>query len=323
MASAQQNANSTQYNPSANVATMSLDDITIAPPKLNKVGGKSSNVVFKHNNKSLMLSVDDYMLTWGANVFEDKTDPRKKSYDMALQFPRSEYSTPKTDLLLRKFQELENYFKEEAMRNSMLMFNKKTMTKEVIEALWTPMLKHPKDKETGEFDTSKPPTLKIKLPYYNEKFGCEIYNDNGVLLYGAKHETDNTPLDLITKGINVRVVIQCGGLWFANGKFGCTWRLYQAIVQPKQSMSGKCLLSFNPPTEQQDGLEESTTSAQSVRENVSIAIADTTSSSVVELIANMQVKDTETSQTTTPVEIEPVGSSLSVGAKKAIKIRKA
>ena len=321
MASAQQNANATQYNPSANVATLSLNDITIAPPKLNKVGGKSSNVVFKHNNKSLMLAVDDYLLTWGANVFEDKVDARKKSYDMAFQFPRSEYSTPKTDLLLQKFQELENYFKEEAMRNSMVMFNKKTMTKEVIEALWTPMLKHPKDKETGEPDTTKPPTLKIKLPYYNDKFGCEIYNDNGVLLYGAKHETENTPLDLITKGINVRVVIQCGGLWFANGKFGCTWRLYQAIVQPKQSLSGKCLLSFSPAENSESvSAQSSVQPTQTVQEIPVTVQSDSTND---EVVAAVQVKDIDTIQTTTttPVETEPSGSS--VGTKKAVKIRKA
>jgi hypothetical protein len=41
-------------------------------------------------------------------------------------------------------------------------------------------------------------------------------------------------------------MIQCGGLWFANGKFGVTWRLVQGIVQPKLSMRGRCHLSLTP-----------------------------------------------------------------------------
>jgi hypothetical protein len=54
-------------------------------------------------------------------------------------------------------------------------------------------------------------------------------------------------LDLLIKGSNVAVIIQCGGLWFANGKFGITWKLSQAIVQRKQSfaLNGQCLIQLN------------------------------------------------------------------------------
>ena len=40
----------------------------------------------------------------------------------------------------------------------------------------------------------------------------------------------------------MKTIILCGGLWFANGKFGVTWRLFQAQVQPKVSLKGKCLI---------------------------------------------------------------------------------
>ena len=46
--------------------------------------------------------------------------------------------------------------------------------------------------------------------------------------------------DFIAKGTNVAVVVQCGGLWFANGKFGVTWRLVQAMVKPRAGLFGKC-----------------------------------------------------------------------------------
>jgi outer membrane biosynthesis protein TonB len=43
-------------------------------------------------------------------------------------------------------------------------------------------------------------------------------------------------------------LIQCGGLWFANGKFGVTWRLVQCIVQkPKASILGQgtCFMNID------------------------------------------------------------------------------
>jgi hypothetical protein len=49
-----------------------------------------------------------------------------------------------------------------------------------------------------------------------------------------------SPQDLIAKGSHIAVSIQCGGIWFANGKFGVTWKLFQAIVKPKMSLKGKC-----------------------------------------------------------------------------------
>ena len=41
--------------------------------------------------------------------------------------------------------------------------------------------------------------------------------------------------------------MQCGGLWFANGKFGITWKLIQAVVQkPRASLTGTCFIKLKP-----------------------------------------------------------------------------
>ncbi len=223
--------------------TFNVADIDITAPKLNKSGGKAANILYKPTKKGLYFNFEVPMLTWGASMFKDPQSG-KETYDMAIQFPRKDYSSPETDILLSKFQELEKYIKGEAVRNSMAWFNKKTMTPEVIEALWTPMLKYTKDQQTGEPDVTKAPTLKVKLPFWEGKFNCEIYDPVGNMLY-PNDKTCATPMDLIPKGVNVVAIIQCGGLWFANGKFGCTWRLFQAVVQPKPSMKGKCLISLS------------------------------------------------------------------------------
>ena len=133
--------------------------------------------------------------------------------------------------------------KADALKNSKEWMNKTKTSPEVIDALWTPMLRYPKDQESGEPDKTRAPTLKVKLPVWDGQWSCELYdmdqkcifpNDSGVL-----------PTSLIGKGTYVAAVIQCGGLWFANGKFGVTWKLVQAVVKPKESLRGKCFISLS------------------------------------------------------------------------------
>ena len=47
-------------------------------------------------------------------------------------------------------------------------------------------------------------------------------------------------MELLPKASNVALVLQCGGLWFINGKFGVTWKLVQGMVRPRASLRGKC-----------------------------------------------------------------------------------
>jgi hypothetical protein len=120
------------------------------------------------------------------------------------------------------------------------------MTPDAVDALFTPVLKYPTDKTTCEKDTSKSPTMKIKVPFWNNKWeGVEIYDADKACLFPSSNPAIS-PKDLITKQSHVVTMIQCGGLWFANGKFGVTWRLVQGIVQPKLSMRGRCHLSLTP-----------------------------------------------------------------------------
>jgi len=105
------------------------------------------------------------------------------------------------------------------------------------------MLKYPKDQESGEPDHSRAPTLKVKLPIWEGEWKCELYNLEQEQIF--PNDNGLFPPDLIAKATNVATVIQSGGLWFANGKFGVTWKLVQAVVKPKESLRGKCFIKLN------------------------------------------------------------------------------
>jgi hypothetical protein len=60
------------------------------------------------------------------------------------------------------------------------------------------------------------------------------------LVFPDSHNAGLSPSDFILKGSQVAVGVQCGGIWFAGGKFGVTWNLVQAIIKPKMSFRGTC-----------------------------------------------------------------------------------
>lgn len=211
-------------------------DMLYSKPKVNKSGGKSVGVINSTTKKSLHLSTP-LMLTWGVNTWEPDTPGGRISYDMSLQFPKEEYASPETTAFLEALQGLEAKLKADAVANSKEWFNKSKMSAEVVEALFSPMLKYPKG-EDGEPDMDRAPALKVKIPFYDNNFNVELYDMNYAALFPSMTNTDITPVDLIQKGQNVALVIQSGGIWFANGKFGSTWRLVQGVVQPRVSVLG-------------------------------------------------------------------------------------
>jgi hypothetical protein len=220
------------------------NDAKYVKPKTNKSGGKMVGILNSHTNKPLYLSTP-LMLTWGVNEFTDEVSGRK-SFDLAIQFPKDEYSNDATKAFLNNMLGFQEKLKEDCVNHSKEWMNKSKMTPEVVDALFHPMLKYPKDQETGEPDMTRPPTLKIKLDYWEDTFNCEIYDLTQKPLFQPGVISDYSPMELIGKGSNVAVVIRCGGLWFANGKFGCTWKLVQAVVKPKESMTGKCFIRLQP-----------------------------------------------------------------------------
>jgi len=218
-------------------------DFIYTKAKVNANGRKSIGMLNSENKKSLYISTP-LMLTWGVNTYTDDKTGEIQSYDIALQFPNDEYNNPECVSFLKNMQALEQQIKEDAVLNSKDWLNKVKLVPEAVDALWSPMLKYPKDKETGDFDYSRAPTLKVKIPYWDGEIkNVELYNDSKDLVFPCDDERNIS--EFIVKASNVATIIQCGGIWVANGKFGVTWKLFQAVVRPKTTLSGKCHISLS------------------------------------------------------------------------------
>lgn len=221
-----------------------LTDMKYTKPKVNSVGGRSVGIVNAKTSTVLNLS-SPLMLTWGVNDFtDDKTG--KVSYDLALQFPNEGFETPATKKFIANMAVFEKKIKEDAIANSKEWFSKPKMTADAVDALWTPVLKYPKNKDTLEADMTRAPTLKVKLPFWDNTWKeLELYDTDMQPIFPDPMNPALSPKDLIAKGSHIAVSIQCGGIWFANGKFGVTWKLFQAIVKPKMSLKGKCHIKLD------------------------------------------------------------------------------
>ena len=212
-------------------------DIKYAKVKVNNSGGKSVGILNAAPNSVLNIQ-PPLMLTWGVNENTDKKTGEVQSYSLALQFPSDEYKTPNVSKFFAAMQQFEAKIKRDAIANSKEWFGK-AMSAEVIGAIFNPVLSYSKNPATGEPDLSKNPTLRIKLPFYDGEWkGIEIYDSDSNALFPSSD--GKNPKDIITKGSDVALIITCGGLWFAGGSFGVTWRLVQAVLKPKPSLRGKC-----------------------------------------------------------------------------------
>jgi hypothetical protein len=214
-------------------------------PKVNDRGAKSINIISNQSNRSLHISTP-LMMTWGISDFVDeKTGESDGKFSMSLNFPNDDYATPATKEFLEKLKHFENQILDDAVKNSEAWFGEE-MSREVAKHTFFPFLKYGKDKMTKKMDYSKPPSMRAKVPNYNNRWAVEIYDTKGKLIFPCDNE-NMTPMDFVPKKSNVACVLQCGGLWFGGKGWGITWKLNQCVVKPQETLSvfGKCHIQLS------------------------------------------------------------------------------
>ena len=295
-------------------------DMSYAKPKINAVGGKNVSIMNSKVRKATYLSTP-LMLTWGMSEFRDEKSG-KVSYDLSLQFPNADYPDEDGEMFLEKLKQFEEKVKADAITNSKEWFNKPKMSADVIEALWTPMLKYPKNKETQEPDYTKAPSLKVKVPYWDGDWKIELYDMEQRQIWPSESGAASSPVELIPKLTRIACVLQCGGIWFAGGKFGVTWKLFQAVVKPPQSLRGTCHIKLS--SSDRERMTQSV--SRSAAEDDEAEVDDLGNNTTVGV--HVQDSDDEGSQPSTSVaaaaatEPEASAEEVSSARKKVVRRKK-
>jgi hypothetical protein len=155
---------------------------------------------------------------------------KDKKYDLTVSF-RGLDENPKVKGFHDKLKEIENKVIDDAFTNRLSWFKDDfDGNKSFVSKLLSPIIKVDKDPNTGKPVGKYPPTFKAKLPYDNK---------NGSFIFDS-YDMDNNEIDFPTimnklKGAKSQLIVQLTGIWFAGGKYGCSWKIITGKFQLHQN----------------------------------------------------------------------------------------
>ena len=281
--------------------SVNVNSIKYSEVKVLKSGAKT--VYTNYSTGKLRIQTPVMYLPYGVNEggYEDKNakpDPTKvekkdKKFDITLSFKGHEENSKIADFL-NKVKEIETKIIDDAYEYRQAWFKDDfDNNKAILARLFSPNIKVDKDKTTGKVVGKYPPTIRFKLPYDNEndKFNFNSYNMNGEAI---------DLLDIITKlkGGKAQLIVELNSIWFAGGKFGCTWKLITGKFQ--RSITNDCNFIDDSDTEKikDDDEEEDDDDDKETKEAVS-SLNETT-------VENSDVEGEEYTEEQTEKKVEEV-----------------
>jgi hypothetical protein len=184
-------------------------------------------VYINYGSGKLRIQTPVMFLPYGVSEgFEDKKADKKvenkvKKYNLTLSF-KGHDENPKIEVFLNKMKDIETKVINDAFDNREPWFKDDfDGNKAIVSRLFSPIIKVDKDKNTGKVIGKYPPTINFKLPYdtANEKFNFQSFNmdDNELIDFGE--------IAGKLKSGKAQLIVELNSIWFAGGKFGCTWKM--------------------------------------------------------------------------------------------------
>jgi hypothetical protein len=202
-----------------------LTKITISPPKTLDNGGKMMFINYNGGINPLYITVPEVEVPWEPSYFPDNDTAGKYAVKISLKNLDENKDLKDLHTMLSN---MDTFLKKKALENSQSWFKKK-MSEELINELYTPLVKVSLDLETGEPNGKYPDSFGFKVVKRDNKFKDFSIYDNHKVVFDVEGK-DGPPVDLanvLMKGTLIKAVLKCNGIWVANGKFGCTWRAEQ------------------------------------------------------------------------------------------------
>lgn len=201
-----------------------VSNVSFGAPRNLDNGGRAIYMSF--NKAPIVLQTPEMIAPYGVSNWNDD------KYTLDLSFKGKE-NRENLNTFFEKMVALDKKLVNDGFQNAMTWLKKSYKSEDAVEALYTPMVKYAKDKNTGEVTDKYPPTFKLKIPFTNGMFQCQVF------------DTKRNQMDMkqlietgAFKAAKVTAIIQCLGIWVAGGKFGCSWKVLQMRVSPPQTIKG-------------------------------------------------------------------------------------
>ena len=208
-----------------------VSKISYSAPRILDNGGKV--IYVSYAGKKLLMQTPEMSAPFGVGKWNNDGKSNDK-YSLDLSFKGKE-SRDVLNKFFNGLRALDKKLVQDGLENAQSWFKKTYKSVDVVEALYTPIIKFPKDKN-GEITDKYPPTFKMSLPHDGNAFMCDVYD-------AAKNLVDLANLE--TKGSRVSAIVQCVGIWIAGTKFGCSWKVVQMKVTPPATIKGYAFKELN------------------------------------------------------------------------------
>ena len=194
--------------------------------------GQGYSVNFKYDDKKLYIQTPRMLNLFGLGIYKDEKTDKPKTITITLQFASNSDKTNRVDNFQKKISKLDNFIMATANKNHKTWFNyPRTLPSDALKALYKKTLYH-KTLPEGGIDHSVPPSFKLKIPYYNDKFNFTLLDQN------------NKPMDFDLEYLQEKIVDKCyikcifnPVIWLRKDKnFGTTYNVValQIIENPNK-----------------------------------------------------------------------------------------
>lgn len=185
-------------------------------------GGKM--VWMGYSGRPLIMQLPTMKAPFGVSEWSDeKTGTKKYYFDLSFDGMAANEELAKT---YEMFKAMDAKVLNDGMDNSMAWFKKRYTSIEIMDALFSPSVKMPKDEKYS-------PTIKLPLAQSQGEFKCGVFD-------GDRNRVNI--LDMNTKGAEVTAIIQLVGIWLAGGKFGVSWKVQQLRIIPRTRLTDYAFL---------------------------------------------------------------------------------
>ncbi|HEY9703581.1 MAG TPA: hypothetical protein V6C58_14125 [Allocoleopsis sp.] len=236
-----------------NFEDITSENIVFSEPKKNKFGGKAIYVNLKKGNEKLKLRIKTPELRapfgisgWDGKQSVPPTETTNDTFNLTIDEAQVE--------VLKKIDELAikhclNYA-EELFGESEDGYELRDLKKN-----FSSCVKKPKDPKYQS-------RLQMKLFKNQGSYSGIVYRD----IQGNKYNlTVENHSELLPKGSMCRCVLECGGIWIINGKFGVSWRIIQVKVRPNNDSLEEDVFS---DTEEQTNVDSEEETSKNETEEV-------------------------------------------------------
>ena len=218
--------------------TVDISKFTFGEQSANNYGGKSCRI--KYDGQDFYIQTPRMRLPYGISIYEEKDKQNnptgKVKYGLDFSFAGYELDSngnpadPKVREFYDFIENMDELLMDQVTKNAKPWFGKDKCNRDIAEILTRKTPKWSKVKGTQEINTKYPPSLKVKLGFWEDKFMCNCYDEN------------KTPVTDLVNAIVPRTeaiaILKLTGVNFALNAAGYAFQVSQLkIFRPTQMKS--------------------------------------------------------------------------------------